>query len=271
VTETFEPDWLALREEADHRARAPELLLPLRRWWTERGASAVLDLGSGTGSNLRYLAHELDRPQRWTLVDHDADLLARAAAPSDEISVRTVRGDLAEAGLAEAREAHLVSASALLDLVSEAWLQRLADVCAAASCAALFALTYDGGVDWDARDPADVLVYHAVNEHQRRDKGLGPALGPEGADAAETFFRGRGYRTWLAASPWTLGPADAALVLALIDGWAAAAAEQRPDLANTVHGWAERRRSTVAGGDFALVVTHQDLLALPPEGAEHLP
>lgn len=265
MTETFDAAWLALREGADHRARSTDLLFRLERWWAERGASAVLDLGCGTGSNVRWLAPLLPKPQRWTLVDNDAALLARIAAPESDVLIRVVQGDLAVEGLAEIAAAHLVTASALLDLVSESWLERAADACAAAGCAALFALNYDGAIEWGGdADAADALVREAVNEHQRRDKGLGPALGPGAARAAEALFRRRGYHTLLMPSPWTLGPAEADLARALVDGWASAADEQRPAQAREVHAWTERRRATLAGSSFTLVVGHEDLLALPP-------
>ena len=299
MTETFDPAWLALREDADHRARSAELVDRLEGWWRARGASAVLDLGSGTGSNLRYLAPRLPGAQRWRLVDHDAELLARVQWQERQewqdvdVVVRTVQGDLEDVALAEVGAAHLVTASALLDLVSERWLSEVTDECAAAGCAALFALTYDGTVEWAAGadaesagsagvgaagvdaatvvapgvDAVDALVRRAVNDHQRRDKGLGAALGPAAASTAEALFRARGYTTWLAPSPWRLGAADARLVLALIDGWAAAACEQSPADAEAVQAWAERRRATVARLDFALTVGHQDLLALPTGAA----
>ncbi|MEX2047657.1 MAG: class I SAM-dependent methyltransferase [Chloroflexota bacterium] len=274
--ETFDPDWLALREPADHRSRADDLLPPLRAWWAARGASTVLDLGSGSGSNLRYLAPVLGRPQRWTLVDHDAGLLAHVSEPGGDVRVHTVRGDLAREGLAAVPGAHLVTASALLDLVPRAWLAELVDACAAARCGALFALTYDGRIEWSvggtgadttpaarAEDPLDALVRDAVNAHQLRDKGLGPALGPAAAHAAGELLRRRGYRTWLSSSPWVLGPSESALADALVTGWAGAAAEQRPADATHVRAWAEHRRETVARGEFALLVGHLDLLALP--------
>lgn len=263
MTEKFAASWLELREPVDHRSRAADLLVPLRAWWARSGASTVLDLGSGTGSNLRYLAPELPGPQRWTLLDHDAELLARIEAPGPDIRVKTLRGDLADAGVAEVRRAHLVTASALLDLVSEAWLTSLVDAAVDAGCGALFALTYDGTIEWTgSRDPLDAIVRDAVNDHQRRDKGLGTALGPAAAHTAEELFRRRGYRTWLVPSPWRLGPTESALARELVAGWAAAATEQRPDEADEIRGWAKRRLGAIAG-EFGLVVGHLDLLALP--------
>ncbi len=266
MSEKFDAAWLELREDLDHRSRAVGVLAPLKRWWTARGATAVLDLGCGTGSNLRYLSPRLLGPQQWTLVDHDADLLARIRAPHGEVTVRPVTGDLATEGLAGVRGAHLVTAAALLDLVSDAWLEGLVDACATAGCAGLFALTYDGGIEWSgAGEPLDAMVRDAVNDHQRRDKGLGSALGPTAAAPAERLFRERGYRTWLLPSPWRIGPRDAAVASALVAGWAAAAAEQRPDQAEAIHAWAGRRAAMVTRGDFDLVVGHLDLLALPAD------
>lgn len=266
MSETFDAAWLGLREEVDHQSRVVGLLPLLSEWWTATGRSTVLDLGCGTGSNLRYLEPKLPHPQSWTLVDHDDALLANIEAPSRDVAVNLVRGDLAGPGLAEVRRAHLVTASALLDLVSEAWLRDLVEACVSAGCGALFALTYDGTIEWsECDDPMDALVRDAVNAHQRRDKGLGPALGPTGGRIAEQLFQKRGYRTWLLPSAWRLGAKEVALVEALISGWADAAVEQLPAEADGVRAWADRRRAAVANGDVDLVVGHQDLLALPSD------
>lgn len=264
MSERFAWSWLDLREPVDHRSRAEALIDPLGAWWLANDASAVVDLGSGTGSNLRYLAPRLPGPQRWTAVDHDAELLARVRSPALNVEVRTVEGDLSGVGLAEAAEADLVTASALLDLVSERWLASLVDACTGAGSAALLALTYDGTVAWPGTDdPLDTLVRDAVNEHQRRDKGTGAALGPTAAAAAERAFQAGGYRTLVAPSPWTLGPEDVALAGELIDGWADAATEQLPGQAGAIRDWAARRRESASRPGFALVVGHRDLLALP--------
>ena len=264
--ETFTPDWLALREPMDHRSRAADLVTPLADWLESRPSRRVLDLGSGTGSNLRYLAPRLPGGQQWTLVDRDAALLGRAtgaAVAFPEVArVTQVSGGLDQRGLALVPGADLVTASALLDLVTQEWLERLVAACQAAGSAVLLSLTWDGSMTWHDPDPDDALVAEAVRNHQLRDKGMGPALGPEAGAVAERAFRSAGYDTQLRPSPWSLSVDDASLAQALVDGWAAAATEERPAESRLIQDWAERRRATIAT-QFKLEVGHADLMALP--------
>ena len=266
--ETFTADWLALREPVDHRSRAADLVAPLAEWWGSRPVQRVLDLGSGTGSNLRYLAPRLAGEQEWTLVDRDAALLERATGEAVAVPgvarVERVTGELDREGLELVPAADLVTASSLLDLVTHEWLERLVATCRAAGNAALLTLTWDGAMTWDDADPDDALVAEAVRSHQRRDKGMGPALGPAAGPAAERAFRAAGYHTRLRPSPWRLGADDASLARALIDGWGVAASEERSEDGPLIRGWAERRRTAVTTR-FGLEVGHVDLLALPPD------
>jgi len=265
--ETFTPDWLALREPVDHRSRAADLVALLAEWWGPRPSHRVLDLGSGTGSNLRYLAPRLPGEQAWTLLDKDAALIGRATGADVAVPgvarVERFAGELEQEGLGLIPGADLVTASALLDLVTHEWLERLVATCRAAENAALFTLTWDGTMTWDDPDPDDALVAEAVRSHQLRDKGMGPALGAAAGPAAGRMFRAAGYDTRLRPSPWHLSATDASLARSLIDGWGAAASEQRPEDAPLIRGWAERRCATAARR-FGLVVGHVDLLALPP-------
>jgi SAM-dependent methyltransferase len=268
--ETFTPDWLALREPVDHRSRAADLVIPLAEWWESRSSRRVLDLGSGTGSNLRYLAPRLPGEQAWTLVDRDAALLKQATHTIVGVcgiaaggnGAECVVGELDREGLELVLGADLVTASALLDLVTHEWLEQLVAACLAAGSGALLSLTWDGTMRWDDPDPHDALVAEAVRSHQLQDKGMGSALGPAGGPTAEHAFRTAGYDTRLRPSPWRLGAADTSLARALIDGWEAAASEQRPDDAALIQSWADRRRATTALTP-GLDVGHVDLLALP--------
>jgi SAM-dependent methyltransferase len=282
--ETFDADWLALREPLDHTSRAKDLIAPLVHAWDTGGWSRVLDLGSGTGSNLRYLAPRLPPEQDWVLVDHDPAHLRTLRALKRPPGVRSLTvssRDLATHELADVAGADLVTASALLDLTSEHWLDRLVTACVGGGCGVLCALTYSGWIDWsDERSDAssvgpragsgetaqdDLLVREAVNAHQAGDKGFGPALGPAAAALAERRFQSAGYRTTLQESAWRLGGADRPIVEQLLAGWVEAAVAVRPGAEARMRLWAEAKRAVVATGAFSLTVGHHDLLALPPD------
>lgn len=70
----FDPTWLALREPADHRSRNQDVADALAARFALRDSVNVVDLGCGTGSNLRAMAELLPKNQSWTLVDHDPAL-----------------------------------------------------------------------------------------------------------------------------------------------------------------------------------------------------
>lgn len=283
---SFEADWLTLREPVDHRSRAEALTKRVAFEGEDRGWSRVLDLGTGTGSNVRYLDPRLSWIRRWSVVDHDPSLLARVQEPRAGRSLERIPGDLGAEGLAAVPEADLVTASALLDLVSESWMRRLVDACRSSGAGALFTLSYDGRTAWSPPEPGDDEIRAAVNRHQERDKGLGSALGPSATAVAEGLFREAGYHVETAPSPWVLDtPGDARLAVELTEGWARAAAEVVASQEGNEGGagaagragtgslgqgapgwvadWLRRRRDRIAGGAFRVEVGHLDLLALP--------
>lgn len=280
--------WLHLRESADAAARSDRLTRDVVNSLDPRGCVHAIDLATGTGANIRYLVERLARDQHWLAIDRDAGLLGELPAlmaswaASRGYDARTnatgcvIRSDRLECRI-EARQMdlgtlddrsifanrHLVTASALLDLVSSQWLQALADHCHSAHCSALFALTYTGRSACLPADPEDGTVRRLMNRHQKGDKGLGgPAEGPDAAVRAEQIFATAGLRVRREASDWTIGPADADLQRALIQGWAHAAVETDPHLGSTIARWLERRLQHVADGRSHIVVSHDDIGAV---------
>src|SRR5262245_8239521 len=63
----FSAAWLGLREPADRAARAAAVTTFVVEALGRRSGLRVLDLGAGTGANLRYLAERLSGNQFWTL------------------------------------------------------------------------------------------------------------------------------------------------------------------------------------------------------------
>src|SRR5260370_11010890 len=122
----FSPRWLALREPYDQAARNGTVLDAVAATFAGASAATVTDLGCGTGASMRAIAPCLPARQSRRLVDNDnvlIDTATKAAPPG--AGVTPVVLDLAGA-LEQALEGcDLVATSALLDLVSAAWLDRL--------------------------------------------------------------------------------------------------------------------------------------------------
>lgn len=312
----FSADWLALREAADHRSRSAALTATIVQRLapgdvTPGGAPSVrlLDLGTGSGSNVRYLVPRLPARQQWCVVDRDVDLLreltkrvsawgldcggiisgdqkqfaVRAATfewqfePCVTDLAKLLNPDVAAAVFAPlfANRA-LVTASALLDLVSDRWIDALVAQCANVGAAVLFVLTYDGRMTCTPADVDDEYVRELVNRHQQSTKGFGKALGPLAHAYAVRSFETAGYEVHCEPSDWVLTADDAALQRPLIDGWADAAAEiagktakgtERKTADARVRAWQQRRLAHLEAGQSQLMVGHQDLAAWPAGSA----
>ena len=262
----FSADWLALREPHDLRARNRTVLDAVIASLKDLRQIRIVDLACGTGSTLRALSPYIAGQQNWRLADNDLGLLARASATTKPagVTVATVPLDLnrdLEAVLDGPVD--LITTSALLDLVSEPWLERLTVEIAARSIPLYAALSYDGRIEMSPADPLDAAMIAAVNAHQRTDKGFGPALGPAAADAAISRFEALGCSVVHGASDWVIGPQDRDMQMEILGGWAGAAREVGDlPLADTVE-WLTRRRGAVAAGRSSIRVGHVDFFAAP--------
>ena len=261
----FSADWLALREPFDRAARNVAVLDAVVAALKDLRQIRIVDLACGTGSTLRALAPKLAAQQTWRLCDNDLGLLLRASTMPLPvgITVTTTPLDLnrdLEAALDGPVD--LVTTSALLDLVSKPWLDRLATEIAARKIPFYAALSYDGRAELAPPDPRDAAIVKAVNTHQYNDKGFGPALGPLAASAAIERFEKLGYSVMRGQSDWLAGPRDREFQMEILNGWASAAREIGVQLADAVE-WLTRRRDAVSAGRVSLRVGHVDFFAAP--------
>lgn len=262
----FSAEWLALREPYDLAARNRDVLEALARAFADRSGLRVVDLACGTGATLRAIASHLPVPQHWRLVDNDLGLLARAAPASqaregsEQVAVVVRPVDLVR-DLEIALEAplDLITTSALLDLVSSEWLDRLIIEAAARRLPIYAALTYDGLVELEPAGKFDAEMLAAFNLHQRTDKGFGPALGPEAAARAIERFEHFGFAVVQGLSSWVLGSGDPAMQETLLAGFAEVGSTMLT--AAEVEQWLERRRGEVAAGRSRLRIGHVDIFA----------
>lgn len=253
----FDADWLALRASADARARDKGLGARLSGYFADRDQVRVLDLGAGTGANLRATAPLIGAAQRWVLADNDMALLARAEPVANAAVTRCavdLVGDLS--GLFDPAP-DLVTASAFFDLCGADWIDRLVALAASSGAAVYAVLTYDGREDWTPSHPLDAEVLAAFHADQRRDKGLGLALGPDAHAALAECLRGHGYEVFEGPSNWELmQPGDADLIAALANGSAATVAGTIG--AHRTEDWRAARMKAAR-----VSIGHRDLFAVP--------
>ena len=278
----FSADWLALREPADHRSRDAQMLASLATRLASKDIVRITDLGCGTGSNLRATAPALGARQEWTLVDYDFALLEQAARSLTEwadeaqaigddlvlikdgknIGVKFRIADLnTELEQVISGPIDVVTASALFDLISAPWMARF--VAALKTTPAIFytVLTYNGQDDFDPAHPFDWGIINAFKIHQKRDKGFGPAEGPQAAATLERVLKEVGYTVSTADTPWVLKPADAALKTELLQGLHNAAIETGLVSDNGAADWLFWRTAHADQKRSRLVTGHTDILA----------
>ena len=290
----FSAEWLALREPVDHRSRNQGLQADVLDYLAqikpvEAGTIRIIDLGSGTGSNVRALAPHLNAFQHWTLVDHDPVLLQAAriallawaddvakpdANQAVSINLATVESITirknAKVIAIEFRCADLVNdyrsilsepadfitAAAFFDLVAESW---LAQFCAALSKPLYTVLTYDGIEKWSPPEPMDGDILAAFHQHQRTNKGFGAAVGPTAPERLESLLRAQNFITACAPSPWVLDQHDRGLIEQLAHGSANAVRETEILQPDDVDRW-ERLRKEAAHCEIG----HVDFFAYKP-------
>ncbi len=276
----FSADWLALREPVDHRSRNAQVCAAMLAHLGALAQPRLIDLGCGSGSNLRALAPLLPQRQSWRLVDADPLLLAAAhealqdwaqssrnegdvlhlTYADKEIEVRFDQVDLSrDLERVLDQGADLITAAAFFDLVAPDWLNRF--------CAALIArklpfytvLTYDGVEQWSPPHSADAQVLAAFHAHQASDKGFGPAAGPRATALMEAQFKSAGWHVMTGDSAWKMTAAqDAKLISALAQGAAQAVAETGRVALADLQSWLQARTQAERAS-----IGHLDLFARP--------
>ena len=266
----FSIEWLNLREASDHKARDRHLLKTAANWLNDLKSKdkVIVDLGSGTGSTIRGLQRytTLAPSIQWRLVDNDPELLAEAVhRHSEEYSIESFLVDLSATQKLPLESVSLITASALLDLVSSNFIRDLCQLIREKNehqpVGFYSALNYDGCIKWTPFHPLDAAILMNFNTDQRRDKGFGPALGPDATDFLKTQFHSSKFQCLSAKSPWLLGSADYLLTESLINGISGVAIQTDGLTNSDIQDWKTFRIENVRTGFCYL--GHTDIVVLP--------
>ncbi|NRG16339.1 class I SAM-dependent methyltransferase [Rhizobiales bacterium] len=262
----FSSEWLSLRAPADARARNEDVISAFLERLPQNRPLHLVDLGSGTGATVTAFAPRIAGKQRWTLLDNDKELLEIASRRAHEYTNLEIEASVADlsrgidAGALEQVDA--VTTSAFLDLVPAKWIDDLVDTLSERRLPFLAFLTYDGRARLDPPHPFDETIRLAMNRHQKTDKGLGAALGPDAAQYALQRFIAAGFTAIAGASDWHSLKQETPFQTALLDGWANAAREIGEE-EDEVNAWREERQRLLDAGSLTSTVGHIDFAAFP--------
>ena len=274
----FSPAWLSLREPADQAARNRDVLEACARTFASRATLTICDMGAGTGASVRSLAALLPAEQHLTLVDHDANNLAAAltalaawadaASPRDggitlrhldkRIEVRAQIRDFAQSPACWPDGTELVTASALIDLVSATWIERFTAALAARNIPLLATLSADGKIEGRPPHALDNAVAAAFRAHQTRDKGFGPSAGASAALLLEGALKNADYRLTAGESPWVLDGRGHPLLRATVEGIAGAVSETGMVDTAALADWLQHQSQNT----HQLIIGHRDVFAV---------
>lgn len=287
----FSSDWLAQREPLDAAARDAGLAHDFAAAIADT-PRRIIDLGAGTGANLRVLAPLIGGNQDWLLIDNDPALLiaqrheiARWAAQhgwgvSEDATgalelivgparwrVRSQQLDL-QRSLEQVALQHCdgLTTTAFLDLVSLDWIDRLCRGLSRSPRPFLATLSVDGQRRWQPAMTDDLRLQQAFEHHQMGNKGFGAALGIAAVDELALRLDRLGFKVGTARSDWQIAGEHSALLGQMIDEAIGVGCELEPGAASAFADWAARRHAQMAAGALALTIGHRDLLALPGSG-----
>jgi hypothetical protein len=185
------------------------------------------------------------------------------ASDGAAVTVEARRSDITRMHPADLSGATVVTASALLDMLTDDEMSALVAICAGPRCPVLLTLSVIGQVELTPPEPLDREVAAAFDAHQRRTTERGRLLGPDAVAFAVEEFRQRGAEVLVRPSRWRLGALHAELTVEWFTGWVVAASEQQPELAAQIEEYRRRRLDQLAAGELDVAVDHADLLVLP--------
>lgn len=261
----FSSDWLALREPLDLAARNQTVEQAFLNALLS-DYPKIMDLASGAGSTVAALSRQMQSPSDWLLTDYDPDLLKAAETRQESwkgCSISTRQIDLAvNLETLPFGDVDAVTTSAFLDLVSKEFLTRLVERVAVAGKPFLACLTYDGRTECGPADPFDSVLFGALNQHQRTDKGFGPALGPDAAKCAVEMFQRKGLEVVQGSSDWHVPVERKDFHAEFLRGCLRVGYELKLDPDQLKHWWNQRLKQ-IEAGELTMIISHLDFVVLP--------
>ena len=202
----FQNKWLNLRESIDRNSRNQKILYLINNFYKNNSHIKIIDLGSGTGSNYRFLKSRLSNNQYWSFVDisyQSTSFFKNNIKYSSKIKKTNFKIVDAINNLNKIKfnEYNLVTGSAFLDILPKKWFKKFHRLNADTEIV-YFALNYDGNFKFFPKHKDDKKIVNIFNKDQKSDKGIGElAVGPNCTSIIKKVFKTT-HKTFVLDSTW---------------------------------------------------------------------
>ncbi len=264
--------WLNQRYEVDRQARNKEVE-SIFRARLSAGKITIVDIGAGTGSNLRYYHGRLSaQEQHWYLVDQEKVLLEETLANLDsevnqceenvwqlrhnqkDIVVHFVEADVFTNSIDPFLErADLILSNAFFDLASAVQLRDFLGKLDFGRQTFLSTINYTG-MRFIPGDTEDGYWIDHYEEHMRRDRPEGRSTGPDCVGLIIEFFEHQDLRYHVGGSNWELKEGSP-LIQGIFDFMYDAFMDMKLDM-DAFARWRGRSKHAT------MIVEHEDLCVL---------
>ena len=203
----FNNSWLFQREKIDNLSKSKTLIKRINNVLKELNDIRIIDLGTGTGSNFRYLSKKINYyNQNWTLMDISKNSLEEA---KNNIRINKKIKKISIINNDIIKNIHdtnfnnfdLVSGSAFLDIMPRQWFKSF-HYKNINTKIIYFSINYDGYFTFFPKHKLDKKVLDLFNFDQKSKKVSNlKAVGPDCCKIIHKYFY-KTHKTYLRTSNW---------------------------------------------------------------------
>ena len=204
----FENSWLFEREKIDNLSKNKSIIKKINNSLKNHDQIKIIDLGTGTGSNFRYLSKKIKyKNQSWTLMDISKSSLREAKKNiniNKKIKIITLKNDDIIKNIQKHNFTNydLVTGSAFLDIMPHDWFKKFYQKNKNTKLV-YFSINYDGYFKFFPKHKFDRNVLELFNNDQKSKKNnKTKAVGPECSDIIKNYFS-KTHKAYLFKSNWT--------------------------------------------------------------------
>ena len=259
----FENSWLYKREKIDHSSKNLKIIDKINSTIKDLETLNVLDLGTGTGSNFRFLSKKIKhKNQSWTLMDISRSSLSEARKNTilnnkiRKVSLKhnDIIKDIKKTNF---NQFDLVTGSAFLDIMPHKWFKDFHRLNQNTKII-YFSINYDGYFKFQPHHSLDNNMLQLFNNDQQSKKdGIVKAVGPDCSEIIKSYFS-KTHKTFLLNSNW-IDIKNKKFQLMFLDFCKNVINNNKT---NTLDKWIEFKKEKILKNKSKLNVFNKDFLAI---------